>query len=128
LKDWRAGIAWDIEGALEMVKMITLLKRKPGISREEFSKYWLHPHGDLILETIPGVRKYIQNPAIIKGDREFVYDGVAESWFDDMDALRNAVKVMASQKGDVIREDEEKFLDRSKIATIVVVDEREVKL
>ncbi|MDD4874734.1 MAG: EthD domain-containing protein [Dehalococcoidales bacterium] len=111
-----------------MVKMITLLKRKPGISREEFSKYWLHPHGDLILRTIPGIRKYVQNPAQIKEDREYLYDGVAESWFDDMDALRNALKVMGSKAGDVVREDEEKFLDRSKISAMVVIDEREVKL
>jgi uncharacterized protein (TIGR02118 family) len=108
-----------------MIKMITLLKRKPGISREEFSRYWLHPHGDIILKTVPGIKKYVQNPARISGDREYAYDGVAEGWFDDMDALRKALKVL---QGDIIKEDEEKFLDRSKTASIVVVDEREVKL
>jgi len=110
-----------------MVKLITLLKRKPGTTREEFSKYWLHPHGDIILKTLPGVRKYVQNPAVIIGDREYEYDGVAEGWFDDIDSLRNALRVMRSEKGDVIREDEEKFLDRSKMVSFVV-DEREVRL
>ena len=108
-----------------MVKMITLLKRKPGTSREEFSGYWLHPHGDIIMRTVPGIKKYIQNPAIIREDREYVYDGVAEGWFDDMDVLRKALKVL---QGDIIKEDEEKFLDRSKTTSILVTDEREVKL
>lgn len=107
-----------------MIKMITLLTRKPGMSREEFSKYWLHPHGDLILKTVPGIKKYIQNPAIIN-DREYVCDGIAEGWFDDMDALRKALKAL---QADIIREDEEKFLDRSKTTSILVVDEREIKL
>lgn len=115
-------------GDFGMAKMFVLLKRKPGVSREEFSKYWLHPHGDIIVKTVPGIRKYIQNPALIKGDREYAYDGIAESWFNDMDALRNALKVMASPAGEIIKEDEEKFLDRSKMTAIIVDGEREVKL
>lgn len=110
-----------------MVKMITLLKRKPGVSREEFSDHWFHPHGDIIMGTIPGVRKYVQNTAIIMGQRECEYDGIAEGWFDDMDSLSNALSVLRSENGVVIREDEEKFLDRSKMISIVV-QEREVEL
>jgi uncharacterized protein (TIGR02118 family) len=75
-----------------MVKLIALLKRKPGISREDFAKRWLHEHTKLSAK-IPGVRGYRINIATDRqpegaGD-EPIYDGTAEMWWDsvaDMEA------------------------------------------
>jgi uncharacterized protein (TIGR02118 family) len=76
-----------------MVKLIALLKRKPGISKEEFARRWVHEHTKLATK-IPGVRGYRinicgpQQPAGT-GD-EPIYDGTAELWFDSVEAMEEA--------------------------------------
>ena len=67
-----------------MIKTITLAYRKPGMTREEFNKYWLEKHGPLAAKSIPGVRKYVQNHFISVPGREFEGDGIVEMWYDDV--------------------------------------------
>ena len=43
-----------------MIKRISLLTRKPELSREEFSDYWLNVHGPMV-ERLPNVIRYVQN-------------------------------------------------------------------
>ena len=42
-----------------MIKRFVILRRKSGMSVEEFRDYWQHVHGPLIAR-IPGLMKYIQ--------------------------------------------------------------------
>ena len=44
-----------------MVKYIALIKRKKGLSREEFVRYWKEVHAPLACKLVPGLRKYVQN-------------------------------------------------------------------
>ena len=78
-----------------MIKLIALLKRKPGISREEFKRRWLEDHTKLSTR-IPGVLGYRIN---IATDRqpdgtgaEPPYDGTAEMWWESIDAMEAAFK------------------------------------
>lgn len=41
--------------------MIALLRRKPGVTPEEFADYWKHVHAPLVRSTLPGLRKYVLN-------------------------------------------------------------------
>jgi uncharacterized protein (TIGR02118 family) len=43
-----------------MVKFVVVLYRKPGTSRAEFRRYLADVHGPTA-ETIPGLRRYVQN-------------------------------------------------------------------
>ncbi len=76
-----------------MVKLIALLKRKPGISKEEFERRWLEDHIKLSAK-IPDVRGYYINiatphqPAGV--GEEPTYDGSAEMWWDSIDAMEAA--------------------------------------
>ncbi|MDJ0567991.1 MAG: EthD domain-containing protein [Pleurocapsa sp. MO_192.B19] len=67
-----------------LVKVFTLLKRKPGVSLSDFRQYWLETHGPLVL-SLPGVRRYLQchvNDGLYAlGESRF--DGVEQVWFDD---------------------------------------------
>lgn len=65
---------------LYMIKMITLLNRKAGLSREEFIKRWVDEH--TILSTKLGMKGYRSNVALEPqpGDVELRYDGSAEIW------------------------------------------------
>ena len=102
-----------------MVKVFTLIKKKDGLTREEFSKYWEYEHGPLVAKMLPGVSRYIQNHAIQIGGGEPQYDGVVEMWFDDIDTWKTARDFYTGEAGKSIREDEERFLDRSKMVFII---------
>ncbi len=62
-----------------MIKYITVLFRKEGMSREEFSSYWKDTHAP-ILQQIPGLKGYVQNHALVDPQgNEPPYDGFGNS-------------------------------------------------
>ena len=66
-----------------MIKSLSLLTRRPGLSHAEFVRHWLEIHAPLA-HAVPGVKRYVQNH--IEGARtrpdiatpEVVVDGLAE--------------------------------------------------
>ena len=71
------------------VKLIALLKARPGISREEFRRRWVEGHAPLTLE-FPNLKGYRINVAIdeyqeIEG--ELPFDGTAELWWDSLEEM-----------------------------------------
>lgn len=94
-----------------MVKLIALLKRKPGMTRQEFAQRWLKEHLKLSTK-MPGVRGYRVNIATEHqpegvGD-EPIYDGTAELWWDSMEAMEAAFE---SQEGKIAGADADEFAD-----------------
>lgn len=74
----------------EPVKLIALLKAKPGMSREEFGRRWIDGHAPLTLR-FPNLKGYRINIAIdeyqeIEG--ELPYDGTAEMWWDSLEDMQ----------------------------------------
>ena len=75
-----------------MVKIIYCITKKPGMSEDEFHRYWKQTHGP-IAARIPGLRRYVQShthPSSAKMWRSS-FDGAAEVWFDDMASLEAAL-------------------------------------
>ena len=113
-----------------MIKVITLLKRKSGMTLEEFSKYYFEKHGQLALKIIPpeitaSTKLYVQNHAIkLKDSSEPAYDAVTESVFLDLDSMRAWSQWYFSESGKILRDDEDNFLDKSK--RIIVVTEEKI--
>jgi len=60
------------------------------MSHEEFAEYWLRIHAPKA-KKLPGLRKYTINVLSSEGE-EGAYDGLAELWFDDMDAWKRALE------------------------------------
>ncbi len=100
-----------------MIKLVYCITRKPGMTDKEFFHYWEHVHGP-IGARIPHLRRLVQSHRIsIAGDsRQPDYDGQAELWFDDMDALLAARK---SAEWKASSEDESNFIDSGKVAYFV---------
>ncbi|MGB2694003.1 MAG: EthD domain-containing protein [Dehalococcoidia bacterium] len=101
-----------------MVKLIYAITRKQELSVKEFQRYWRETHGP-IAARIPGVRRYVQChvlPELYTGDNAPAYDGAAELWFDDIDAMRSA---LTSPQMQAAREDEGNFIDHSHVFAIV---------
>ena len=98
-----------------MIKMTMLLKRKPGLTHEQFVDHHIHRHGPLfrsIPEAKAHVLRYIQtHPVAFSSDAVKIndYDGTAELWFDSVDGM-NAVLTSAFYKAQVFP-DEKTFLD-----------------
>jgi uncharacterized protein (TIGR02118 family) len=92
-----------------VIKVLTWFKRRPALSVAEFLTHWQGPHAELALQ-LPGLKEYVQNPAhpssYARG-REPVFDGVAETWFDDTTATRT---VAASAEYAAILADELLFM------------------
>ena len=100
-----------------MIKLVYCLRRKPGMSLEEFQKYWLETHADFG-KKIPGVKRYVQVHALSGELAEMMaaghpagknetFDGVAELWFEEED-LR---KLPGAEGALAALRDEANFID-----------------
>jgi uncharacterized protein (TIGR02118 family) len=83
-----------------MVKLISLMKRKEGLSREEFALWAVEDHAP-IGKSMPGIRQYRIN--VLRSDQPNTeFDDVFELWFDSVEALQAALD---SDIGTTARED-----------------------
>jgi len=92
-----------------MIKSLTFLKRKPGLSREEFLRHWKEKHGPLAAKVVPGLKKYVQCHPVpgIESD----IDGIVELWWDSPESFQAFLTWRQSDAANVLKEDEEKFVD-----------------
>ena len=106
-----------------MIKLVYCITRKPGLSREEFSRYWEEVHGP-IGRRIPGLRRLVQSHPVghPAGFPPADFDGVAELWFDDEAAIEAA---RLSSEWQASTEDEANFIDPTRRALFLTV-EREI--
>ena len=106
------------------IKLAVVIKRREGMSFDEFDHYWNHIHGAIVTavpEFTRHVRRYVQAHWVPgysgAGDasklttqwRRAPFDGIAELWFDgiaDMVAAFNEPQFMAK-----IAPDDERFVD-----------------
>jgi uncharacterized protein (TIGR02118 family) len=121
-----------------VLKIILCINRKPGVSREEFHRYWKEDHTAVMREVAPvmGIRRNVHNYTIStpidasvregRGAMPDDYDGVAESWFDSLEALIAAVSTPEGRAAARrLAEDEARFIDFSR-SRIFFVEERMV--
>lgn len=105
-----------------MVKVMVLLTRKHGMSREDFLQHWLEDHPAFV-RRLAGLRGYRQNVAI-EHRTPWPVDGVAELWFD---TIRDIAIGFDRSREEVRRlfEHEEEFLED---ASWFIAEEHEVPL
>ena len=107
-----------------MVKIVIFFKRKPGMSVEAFQTHWRTVHKDIILR-LPGIRRYVQSHPLPSSYRkgEPPFDAVAESSFDDTQAMRTLAK---TPQYAAVLADEPNFIDAPSMGSIIT-DEYVVK-
>ena len=110
-----------------MIKVMVMIKRKPGISHEEFCKHYEEVHAPLALKLLPTIKKYVRNYVVIlPGMEEPGFDCITEFWYDDMEGTQASIDTLNSDAGKVIQDDEATFMDKDK-QVVLLVDERETK-
>ena len=109
-----------------MLKLTFCLTRLPHLSRAAFQDYWFNTHAPLVAsvaETLL-IRRYVQThslPAAVSEalrasrDAPPEYDGVAELWYDSLDALiANGRRPQVQAAAALLLEDERRFIDLPK--------------
>jgi hypothetical protein len=92
-----------------MNKSTALLSRRTDLSREYFQDYYETRHAPLAISHFP-FTKYVRNHLLSLPDIGF--DTVSEFWSGDYATI---AEVLGSAVGDMMREDERRFMDQSMI-------------
>lgn len=107
-----------------MIRLVFVLRRKSGLSLQEFHEYWKNTHGPLVASFANdlNILRYVQTHTLedpanaaaqqARGDMEPQYDGVAELWWSTEAELEAAMASAAGQAaGAALLADEAKFID-----------------
>jgi uncharacterized protein (TIGR02118 family) len=113
---------------------MVFIKRKPGMSMEDFVSYYENNHAPLGARIVGNLKKYTRNyitpygnDVYAKAD-ELPYDVVTEIWFEDRAEFeRGMANLTEPRAAATIAEDEENLFDRSSIR-FVIADEWETRL
>lgn len=71
-----------------MVKVVVVIRRIEGMSREEFLRHWVDDHPAYV-RRLPRIRGYRQSPAI-EHRKPWPFDGMAELTFDSVSDVKQA--------------------------------------
>ena len=111
-----------------MIKLTFVVRRRSDVEPAEFHRYWRDQHGPLVrsLQSVLGIRRYVQTHRLetpmndlLRASRRALepFEGVAELWWDDLDALvAAATSSEGSAAGRLLLEDETKFIDLERSA------------
>lgn len=108
-----------------MVKMIITIKRREGMTHEEFVHYQREIHRPLLM-SIPEAKRYIRRfvvsyPILAPGYSGPDYDSVVEAWFDSMKDM-NALYFSENFR-DKVNPDHVNFMDLSLYGRIVAEED-----
>lgn len=105
------------------VKLLCLLKRKPGLEPGEFHQHWRGSHASLFTGT-PEIARHVvayhQSHRLERDyerDQEGGYDGLAEQWYTSMRDF--AALVGEPAYAERIAPDEDRFIDRDALTYIL---------
>jgi uncharacterized protein (TIGR02118 family) len=126
-----SGIAQARFNAMEdgMFKVMVMIKRKPGMSMDEFIQYYETKHAPLGASKVPNLKRYVRHfirpygNAVYGADATPAYDVLTEIWFDDeADFQRGMAYLTEPETAAIIGADEEKLFDRASIRFMIMED------
>ena len=84
-----------------MIKRVSLVRRREGMSRDEFVAHWMGPHAEIVKQ-LPGLRGLRFGVVQRWTPEDAAWDGVGELWFDSVEAADAAfaTEPYASMLGD----------------------------
>jgi hypothetical protein len=107
-----------------MVKEMVMLKKKEGISREDFVRKYEEELVPLILKLCPSIKKYARNyvrtTLAAPDPKALPFDCITEVWYEDMEAFKAFAQLAMSEKGKIIFDLESTFMDTSKTVAVLV--------
>ncbi|MGH8595937.1 MAG: EthD domain-containing protein [Gammaproteobacteria bacterium] len=117
-----------------MFKVMVMIKRKRGMSTDDFINYYETSHAPLGASKVPNLKRYVRHfirpfgNEIYGADAEPPYDVLTELWFDDEDDFKRGMAHLSDpETAAIIGADEEKLFERSSIR-FMIMDDRETDL
>jgi hypothetical protein len=115
--------------ATRYYKILLFLKRRPGMTFEEFRDYYENHHVPLCLKYASGISRYVRrfltphpNPETGLND-ELPFDVITELWFEDETVFRGTVQFLSKGRlPDEVIEDEKRVFDRGRARMATVVE------
>jgi uncharacterized protein (TIGR02118 family) len=74
----------------QLIKRISLVRRKEGMSRDAFIAHWMGAHADIVRQ-LPGLRGLRFGVVHRWSPRDLAWDGVGELWFDSIALTEQAL-------------------------------------
>jgi uncharacterized protein (TIGR02118 family) len=102
---------------MEMIKTLVFVRKKPGMSFEDFARYWVDIHGPIAAK-LPGLRRLVTNlvrPELQRAASR--WDGLSCAWFESAEAVRS---VASTPQFHAMLDDEENFVDTSDRFPIII--------
>ena len=110
-----------------MIKVVTLLTRKPGMSREAFIEHYETHHRKIGEKYLSGFatkyqRRYLQSAVFREQEGDALpFDVLMEIWYRDQEALNGALAVLSTEEAQAeIVADEKRLFDRELIRSFTV--------
>lgn len=83
-----------------MFRVQIWLRKKEGMSTEEFQRYWMEEHAPIARDGYPGLKGYVVNVVTrVPQGQEAPYDGIAELWWDSREDFSADMKSEAAARG-----------------------------
>jgi|HubBroStandDraft_6_1064221.scaffolds.fasta_scaffold65594_1 uncharacterized protein (TIGR02118 family) len=74
----------------QLIKRISLVRRKEGMSRDAFIAHWMGAHADIVRQ-LPGLRGLRLGVVHRWSPEDLAWDGVGELWFDSIALAEQAL-------------------------------------
>ena len=94
-----------------MQKIVAAVPLRNDMDRAEALRYWREVHGPITAK-VRGLRKYVQNHAVVPPENDRQFDGTIELYFDSMEAFQKATETPEWQ---AVLEDAAKFCDLARL-------------
>jgi uncharacterized protein (TIGR02118 family) len=118
-------------GEADLIKMVAIVWRKPGLSIDEFTARWRDGHAPLVNKhkAAMGFIKYVQSHTLASPEIDAFRtlrgwgpppDGIAELWWESEEALRlSFASQEAAEASAILEEDERHFVDMARTAAFL---------
>ena len=112
-----------------MFKAIVLIKKKKGMSMEDFIDYYENKHAPLGISKVPNLKRYVRHfitpygNNVYAADEEAPYDVLTEIWFDNEEEFHKGMAYLSEpETARIIAADEENLFERSSIRFLTMQD------
>jgi hypothetical protein len=101
------------------LKTLGFLPRRRELTRAAFRDYYERRHAPLALSHVHVFLKYVRNHLADGTSREADFDALSEFWYDSPEAAAAVGKWLQTPAGQVLRDDEARFMDRARIGACI---------
>lgn len=95
-----------------MIRTLSLIKRRPDITRDAFREHYESVHAPLALPYMEGLERYVRYH--LEGELlgEIGFDVISAFWYRDAESIAKMMEILGGEAGKPILEDELTFMDK----------------